>query len=630
MRVIRILLSIALFIALAAIPMALAEQAGTAYEITAGPVPDMECMISGPLDSDTALQGYFEGLLGFGGAGLFTPRNLGGDLTGLDQAMYDILKTQIASVAAGELDSTEFVIQTSELGLDRLYTAGDLGVEELITDGKINSEALAAMDTIRSFNLTNLARVLMWDCPYELYWFDKTVKTNATLPTVSGTSSYLRFKGAFTIRFPVAAAYATGTYAVDTEKTSAAPAAAANARAIAQQYAGVSDYDKLLGFKETICNLTDYNNDATGENVAYGDPWQVIWVFDGDPETTVVCEGYSKAFQYLCDMTEFEDDAITCYCASGVMEYYNNNTKKSDDHMWNIVHMPTGKNYLVDLTNCDDHADGTRAVGWPDKLFMMGCDNGTVYNGYTFSLKKDYTYKYKTTTAQLFSNAELTLSNQSYLIDTALPIDGIHFPDEAFRACLLSLCDADGNGLLDLQEIAASRTLDVRSSGIASLEGIVYLTALESLDCSDNALTSLDISENAALAQIITLSNRTVSGSVKTFSGDGNVLSCDLGVRLISGTEPAGILTLPAGLTEIGEEAFEAIAAERVVVSNGCSAINARAFAACPNLSEVCLPASVTDIAEDAFDGSPDVFIISPSASVRQWASNHGINSAEN
>ena len=59
-----------------------------------------------------------------------------------------------------------------------------------------------------------------------------------------------------------------------------------------------------LGFKNEICNLVDYNNAAADSSTqtAYGDPWQMIWVFDENAETKVVCEGYSKAFQYLCDL----------------------------------------------------------------------------------------------------------------------------------------------------------------------------------------------------------------------------------------------------------------------------------------------------------------------------------------
>jgi len=52
------------------------------------------------------------------------------------------------------------------------------------------------------------------------------------------------------------------------------------------------------------------------------------------------------------------------------------------------------------------------------------------------------------------------------------------------------------------------------------------------------------------------------------------------------------------------------LAAEGVIVPEGCTRIGPRAFADCPSLIYVRIPASVKDnIAEDAFDGSDQVRI---------------------
>ena len=61
-------------------------------------------------------------------------------------------------------------------------------------------------------------------------------------------------------------------------------------------------------------------------------------------EGMAVCEGYSKAFQYLCDLSSFKDK-VECHSVSGVT---------SGPHMWNVVAMEDGYNYLVDVTNCDE------------------------------------------------------------------------------------------------------------------------------------------------------------------------------------------------------------------------------------------------------------------------------------
>ena len=79
--------------------------------------------------------------------------------------------------------------------------------------------------------------------------------------------------------------------------------AASNAKMIVNEFKNMSEPEKLAAYKEMICYLTDYNDEAISDSYGdkYGDPWQLIWVFDGDESTNVVCEGYSKAFQYLCE-----------------------------------------------------------------------------------------------------------------------------------------------------------------------------------------------------------------------------------------------------------------------------------------------------------------------------------------
>ena len=66
----------------------------------------------------------------------------------------------------------------------------------------------------------------------------------------------------------------------------------------------------------------------------------------------MVCEGYSKAFKYLCDLTwTGSDSEVACYLPTGTMD--------GGDHMWNIVSIG-GVNYLTDITNCDSGTIGAR------------------------------------------------------------------------------------------------------------------------------------------------------------------------------------------------------------------------------------------------------------------------------
>jgi len=64
------------------------------------------------------------------------------------------------------------------------------------------------------------------------------------------------------------------------------------------------------------------------------------------------------------------------------------------------------------------------------------------------------------------------------------------------------------------------------------------------------------------------------------------------------------VFTVPAALTEIGEEAFAGIAAECVQISDNVVNIGSRAFADCASLQQIAIPASVQTIADDALAGA--------------------------
>ena len=119
-----------------------------------------------------------------------------------------------------------------------------------------------------------------------------------------------------------------------------------NANKIVEANKGKDIKDMLKAYQEKICDLTSYN-DIQREKYNSKAPdidlnaWQPFYVFDDNANTSVVCEGYSKAFQYLCD-----ESNIKCYTVSGKMA----GGTGEGDHMWNIV-VIDGKSYLVDVTN---------------------------------------------------------------------------------------------------------------------------------------------------------------------------------------------------------------------------------------------------------------------------------------
>ena len=71
---------------------------------------------------------------------------------------------------------------------------------------------------------------------------------------------------------------------------------------------------------------------------------------------------------------------------------------------------------------------------------------------------------------------------------------------------------------------------------------------------------------------------------------------------------------LPKQLGEIKQEAFRGISAKVVSVPDGCTNIGSMAFAFCPNLKEIRIPANCT-IGPDAFRGCKKVFVFSTAGS---------------
>ena len=75
-------------------------------------------------------------------------------------------------------------------------------------------------------------------------------------------------------------------------------------------------------------------------------------------------------------------------------------------------------------------------------------------------------------------------------------------------------------------------------------------------------------------------------------------------VEDIPALKDMSLMKLPAKLEIISDEAFANLACEAIIIPDGCKMIGARAFADCRRLIYINIPASVTSIATDAFEGS--------------------------
>lgn len=371
--------------------------------------------IDGIADNDDLFAGYVDQL--FYGTGeqetMLHASSIDSSYNALDEKskrVFDYLRLIVAKIASGQESSAVIEIPLSVLGCPttKQYTAAELGLTDILDGGKISKAAQTAMSNELSFDYEGVKDQLLADCPYELYWFDKTKgMTIGGAMGLLGNANTISFTEAtkVTVSMKVSSDFSIAgdidRLTVDKAKTGAASTAATNAQAVVSQYASASDLKKLEGFKNYITENTSYNNDAAESTTpSYGNPWQLIWVFDGDPETTVVCEGYSKAFKYLCDASSFLDKTIACYIVTGNMG--------AEGHMWDLVRI-NGTSYLVDITNSD-----AGMAGQNGELFLAG-SSAQIENGYTLSAgSKTINYVYDSSTLSTYTSSVLVISSTGF------------------------------------------------------------------------------------------------------------------------------------------------------------------------------------------------------------------------
>lgn len=350
------------------------------------------------------------------------PSNMGSQLTGNDKVVYDTVVSALQEIVAGTRTSTEITL----FGGTYSCTLDQIGASSWNDEDAIYQ----ALDYCVGYDLEKVFPALLYDHPYEMFWCDKVRGVEVPASSISyflqGDAVYFQDYSEI-LQFRVLPDY-SATHEANTFElgniVNVVNTAATNAQSIVDGASALSDRDKLAAYKQAICDLTSYNNAAgtAGGSIAYGNgnPWQLIWVFDGDPETEVVCEGYSKAFKYLCDQSDFASDRIDCYLVEGTMV----GGTGAGAHMWNMVTLEDGKHYLVDVTNCDgDPGNTVNSIGYPDKLFLRTYDeketvnkteNNTAYETtqytYYINASNQITYWYGLNTEKLYSDELLTVA----------------------------------------------------------------------------------------------------------------------------------------------------------------------------------------------------------------------------
>lgn len=541
-----------------ALPASAAELNTAQAEVTGVISPDTATVP----DNSTLCDAYLQNLF-YGGAGAAPIGILARDeLTTQGQHLYDFLKENIQKVAAGESSSASFTVD-----YDQIVAWGSTA-KYAVTDA---NSALAAF--CEEFEINTVVDALLHDCPYELYWFDK-VSGLSYGASMASTSTYYRIKTA-TFRFKVVqdhqpADYDASAPTVDTSFALTAAAAAENAQKLVIQYQDSSDYGKLLSYKNEICQLVSYNSAAvSGSFSTDADPWQLVYVFDQDASTNVVCEGYSKAFQYLCDLTSFSG-AVNCYSVTGDLV----TASSSEGHMWNIVTID-GQNYLVDVTNSD-----TGTSGSDGSLFLAG-GNGSIEGGYVIGTV-GFSYDYDMLTLWGTGDSSiLKLAETSY---DPCPNGHIVVTDAAVSPTCTATGLTEGSHCSACSNVLTAQEI-IPALGHSFADGVCQNCDLIGGSCGTNMTWTLE-DGTLTISGTGAMKNYLDSSSTPWWDYHGTIQK----------------VVAEEGVTSIGNYGFSWLTgASSIELPQTLTRIGSYAFSTCTELEEIEIPAAVTKIGEWAF-----------------------------
>lgn len=368
---------------------------------------------------------------------------------------------------------------------------------------------------------------------------------------------------------------------LDPAKRTKANAAVANAKKLADKYKYKSDYDKIVGYAEEICRLNTYNDKAADDD-SYSEtdfnPWNIIYVFDGNSKTNVVCGGYARAFQYLCKLGNVE-----CYYMLGFT---------SGLHAWNIVKL-NGAYYHVDVTGTDAYPFELLRTSMPYLL-----------NGAATLSKTKYTVK--------FTVPGYYETNDAYVLDESVLE---FYPQKVFSLSRKDFDSAEQSFKTGSKLTFNNIMYTVKSDGTLEVTGAsnpkTVKTASITSEYKSMKVTSI---ADKAFKDCAALTSVTIPSGIKTI-GESAFQNC---TKLSK-------LSIPSSVGSIGNYAFfNCSGMKTLTLKNGVKTIGWQAFAYCGELTSVTVPKSVTEC-EGAFMCCSKLKTIKTDSASTKFCSSNGV-----
>ncbi|MBR5674064.1 MAG: hypothetical protein IKW97_06650 [Muribaculaceae bacterium] len=182
--------------------------------------------------------------------------------------------------------------------------------------------------------------------------------------------------------------------------------------------------------------------------------------------------------------------------------------KKGALYDWSSVTFNTGSNITLKATSSSSYP-----VAWHLGGMSFGTNTAIV-------IPDGATYNSSSQAIVNSSGTSIWSTDIAIAGDIAVALNSANFPDANFRSYMRSLYT---KGYLNQTDINNCTTLSIDSRLIGNLTGIEWLSALQRLYCSYNALTSVDLSHNTNLVYVDLRNNKLTSLNVSALSALENL-----------------------------------------------------------------------------------------------------------
>ncbi len=278
------------------------------------------------------------------------------------KVVYDALLTQSIDILEGNANTISVYLTLDTLGF-KPNTKGYRGIKKQWQDY-----------FYEDLNIETILTALKSDYGYYAWWYGGTYVYQTNFVPIITNGDYSKS----IVEIEIKSNASNDAYYINDSLLASAQEAYNNAKEVAESAKEMPEYDKMAYFRDYLINTSEYDYDAAEYDTNCGissscdykkyiKSHSFINMFDNNPDTKVVCDGYAKSFLLLCDLAGIEN----CYYVEG--------TEGGEAHAWNKYYIEEDV-YLIDVTFYGGGIDS----------YMVQIDDQSLYTLRTYYSEYNY------------------------------------------------------------------------------------------------------------------------------------------------------------------------------------------------------------------------------------------------